>query len=106
MNTNVTFRVKTEALKTVSETIRTELGKIRQAFSELNATVVRTEYYWSSEAADGIRKTYAGFQDRINKAAAGIEDQVIDLGTIAGIYEKAESDNEQKPASLSDDVIF
>ncbi len=106
MNSNVTFRVKTEALKTVSESIRTELGKIRQAFSELNTTVIRTEYYWSSDAADNKRKTYAGFQERINAAAKRIEDQVVDLGTIAGIYEKTESENTQKPMSLSDDVIF
>lgn len=106
MALNATFRVNTDTLKTVSDSIRVELGQIMRIFSELNTTVIRTEYYWSSEAADKIRHTYAGFQDRINKAAAGIEDQVVDLGAIAGIYEKTESDNTQKPMSLSDDVIF
>lgn len=106
MNSNVTFKVDTAALKSVADSIRVELNQIRNTFNDFNTTVNKTAYYWSSDAADEIRRTYAGFQERINAAAAGIEEQVIDLGAVAGIYEKAESENSQKPLTLSDDVIF
>ena len=101
----ITVKVSTQALREAADAIKTQLSTMNAAFEKLDATVNQTASYWESDAADHHRGVYAGFKEKMTAVSARINEQVTDLGVMAGVYEQAEAANAAVSEDLGDDII-
>lgn len=100
------LKVSTSAMRETADTVKSSLDLIRGAFDKLDTTVSHTIGYWEGGAADFHRSTYSGYKDRFATAMRRIDEQVTDLGVMAGVYEKTESINTSLPADLPDNILI
>lgn len=100
------LKVSTSAMRATADTVKNQLNSIKASFDTLSSTVSRTIGYWESDAADHHRKTYASYKDRIAYAVDRINEQVNDLGVMAGVYDQAEASNAAATVGLPDDILM
>lgn len=99
------IKVSTAAMRDTADSVKNYLSSVRTAFEKLDSTVAQTISYWESDAADHHRSTYSGYKDRMATAIKRIDEQVTDLGQMAGVYEQTEASNASVSADLPDDIL-
>ena len=99
------LKVSTSAMRDTADSVKNQLNNIRTSFESIDSTVSHTMGYWKSDAADHHRSTYASYKDRITSAIKRIDEQITDLGQMAGVYEQAESSNTSLSYDLPDDIL-
>ena len=106
MNAADKIIVKTDQLITVSGSVEGQISKTRAAFSDIEKTIRNTSSYWDGDGHNAFLNTYLGRLARINEALARFEENVTDLRTIAGVYEKADREVQDSIPSLPNDIIL
>ena len=99
------LRVDTEVLKTVSGEVETAITRAENAFDEIAEIIMANGTYWEGEGADAHRALYEKNRERVDEAFRRFRENVTDLREMAGLYEYAESMNEQMADQLPSDVI-
>ena len=102
---NVTLKVSTQAMRETADAIKGELSTLKQAFEKLDSIAKGTATYWQSDAADKYRALYASYKDKTAYITKRLDEQVQDLGVMAGVYEQTEQKNSSVSADLGDDII-
>lgn len=100
------LKVSTSAMRDTADSVKNQLNNIRTSFEKLDSTVSHTIGYWESDAADHHRSQYSSYKERIDSAMKRIDEQINDLGTMAGVYEQTESRNTALSNDLPDDILI
>ena len=102
---SVRIKVDTNALKAKADTVTTEISAMEQRFDQLEAIIKKTASYWIGEAGDEHRRLYEEQKDEIDKIMRRLKEHPIDLKTMAGVYEKVETEAVTIGQSLNGNVI-
>lgn len=79
---------------------------IRNHFSNIEAAVNRSSGYWQGDAANAHRATYHEMKGTVEEILVRLQEHAEDLGSMAQVYTKVESDARKQTAHLPSDVIL
>ncbi len=97
--------VKTETLVSQSEEVSKQILNTENAFNELKSLVSSTSSYWIGEAGEAHRTNYMNRQSEVETAIRRLREHVVDLKTMAGVYDEAERAAQSEAQSLISEVI-
>lgn len=101
----VSFTVAPESLLQKSQQISTEVGKLRNLFSEVQQAVNDTGTFWQGEAGQAHRNAYNSREEDFSVMLMRLQECVTDLNRIAGNYIQFENQVKEMEESLPDHVI-
>ena len=99
------FKVSTQVLKAKMDDTLSKITAVQQKVAQYESLVQRTNSCWIGEAGDKYRQSFAQFKPELEEVIEVWKNHTVDLGTIAGIYEEAERNNESSSGGLPSDVI-
>lgn len=102
----VAFRVTTERLTEISQNIDGSIQKLRTDMEKMGNEVQQSSNYWEGEAGETCRMAFREFNDEIETMLARLNEHVVDLQKIAGIYEQSETTSLSEADALPEDVII
>lgn len=100
------IRVKQDDLRQTGGDVQTNLKTFQTQWSDLIDLVKNTQHYWIGKGAETKRKELITLNKDVERMIERLGEYQVDLMEIAGIYDKAESDNAELSESLPADVII
>ena len=97
--------VKTEVLVSQSEEVSKQISNTENAFSELKNLISATSSYWIGEAGEVHRTNYMNRESDVETAIRRLREHVVDLKTMAGVYDEAEKTAQSEAQNLISEVI-
>lgn len=102
---DISIKVKTEKLVSVAGDVEARIRQVEQAFRNIEQTIEASRTYWQGEGASAHLKAYRKKEEIVQTALKRFRENVTDLQSIAGIYEKSEADVLANNQSLNVDMI-
>lgn len=99
------FKVTPQILRAKMDETMSRITDVKNKIAQFEGIVQRSSSCWSGEAGDRYRQSFLEFKPEIEEIIEVWRTHVADLGTIAGIYEQAETTNETNSGVLPIDVI-
>ena len=103
---DITIKVKTEKLVSTAGEVEIRIQRVEQAFRNIEQTIEASRSYWQGEGASAHMKAYRKKVEVIQTALKRFRENVIDLQSIAGVYEKNETEVLANNQSLKVDMII
>ena len=97
--------VAPEKIKSQADTVKNDIRKMQKTMEIMAARVRNTKSYWKGDAGESFR---AKFEEQDKSAGQAVADLLLipdDLLKIAGIYEEAETANEDMADALLSGMI-
>lgn len=105
LNMSITLKVNPEILKTKASEIESDIHSLENDFNSILDVISRTTAYWQGISADKARREFQGQKDDALRIIKRFREYPLDLMTMAGVYEKTESDILSDNNVLNTDVI-
>ena len=102
---DIAIKVKTEKLISTAGDVETKIQRVEQAFRNIEQTIEASRTYWQGEGASAHIKAYRKKVETVQTALKRFRENVTDLQSIAGIYEKNEAEVLANNQSLNVDLI-
>ncbi len=99
------LKVDPQVMLTKASTVNTQIGNMKKAFEELEASVNNTKNYWIGDAGDAHRAYYTNRKAEIEEIFARLQEHVTDLQQMSAAYSGAEQESEATAEELPSDVI-
>ena len=99
------LKVDTVQLQNAAGKVRTDIGGLRSAASEISRLVSQTAGMWQGDAAEAKRAKYISNQNNADQILRKIEGYPNKLLVMAGIQEQAEKTAAEKVPSLDSNVL-
>lgn len=99
------FKVTPDVLKAKMEDVLQGTARTDQGLQMLEDLIARTEACWVGEAGDLYRKIFRALRPDAEAVINVWKQHAIDLGTIAGVYDAAEHENQSTADALPADAI-
>lgn len=103
---NVTIRVETDRLISVSRDVEQKIKRLEQAFSAMEQKISASRGFWEGDGASAFIAKYQSRKDIIAAAFLRFRENVTDLRQIAGVYAQAEQSALETANVLPGDCIF
>lgn len=101
------LKVSTEELKAKSASVSGLAKKMKTQYDALRSIVNSSSGYWVGNGGDCHRKKFTTQEKDVEEMFNRINEHVVDLLTMAGVYEQTESNiNTQIQDTLPSDVII
>lgn len=97
--------VDTGVMRQKAEAVQIKIQTMQNAFSELEATLNRTQNYWVGEAGDAHRSYFTEKKPEMEEIIRRLSGRVQALGRMASTYDTAEQEITEASANLPADVI-
>lgn len=88
----MTVKVTTETLVRISDDVEQKIGRVQNAFEELESVVQRSSAYWEGMGQSSFYQAYQIRKDDYAKILTSFKEHIVNLRQMAGVYQKAESD--------------
>lgn len=88
----ITVKVTTETLVSVSDDVEQKIAKVQNAFEQLESVVQGSVSYWEGMGQSSFYQAYQIRRDDYTKILLSFQENIADLKKMAGVYQKAESD--------------
>jgi len=102
---SIRLRVTPAEIRTAADTIRSAAASLRKSIAEADEAVLSCSSFWEGEASEKHRTMYADLKEKINEAAARVEEYPAKLLSMAGVYTEAEESAGELAGSLQSDVV-
>lgn len=103
---DIRIKASPQALAVGASDVQNTVSGIRNHFSNIEAAVNRSSGYWQGDAANAHRAAYHEMKGTADEILARFLEHAKDLGSMAQVYTKAESDAAKQTAVLPSDVIL
>jgi len=103
---SIKLLVTTETLVNVSVDVSNKVGKVQQAFNDLNNLIMSTNQYWEGVGHNAFEEAYNIRKDDYESILTSMYDYVIKLQEMAGVYSQAEQVAMEESFMLPSDAIF
>ncbi len=97
--------VTTEALVNQADEVAALISEVSGHFDNMKSVVNRTHSYWIGRAGNMHRDKYIKAQPDIDVAIRRLKEHVVDLKTMAGVFDSAEREAQREAESLISEVI-
>ena len=95
-----TIKVNTDVMESQALEVDRLVKDMKGKFTNMEASLKRTEHYWIGEAGNLHRKLYKEQKDEIDVMLRRLLEHTKDLRTIAGTYKSAVEENTTRAKSL------
>lgn len=102
---DVTVKVSTETMRSVSNEVLSNLRTTRLAIESLDNILKTTGAYWEGDGQDAQVRAYVSKESDIEHIINEMSTHVSNIKEIAGVYDTYESGAVQMSGMLSGDVI-
>lgn len=102
---SITLKVKPEVLKSKAIEVEKDIDGLASHFVSIQDIITRSSGYWTGLAADRARKEFASQKDDTDKIIKRFREHPVNLLSMAGVYDAAESAAISANKALSTDVI-
>ncbi len=107
LGSDAQLRVTTEELHAKSNSVNSISTRMNQEYNELRNIISRTSSYWIGNGGNAHRKKFNEQEKDVDDMFSRIKEHVVDLQTMAGVYNSAEQDVVTTiQSSLPSDVII
>ena len=107
LGSDAQLRVTTEELQAKANSVNSISTRMNQEYNELRNIISRTSSYWSGNGSDAHRNKFNEQEKDVDDMFSRIKEHVVDLQTMAGVYNSAEQDIVTTiQSSLPSDVII
>ena len=103
---NITVRVETDRLISVSGEVEQKIKQLEQAFSDMEQKISASQGFWEGDGASAFMTQYRSRKDIIDTALLRFRENVTDLQQIAGVYVQVEQSALETANALPGDCIF
>lgn len=103
---DIAIKVKTEKLVSTAGDVESKIQRLEQAFRSIEQTMEASQVYWQGEGASAQMNAYRKKVETIQTALKRFRENVTDLQSIAGIYEKNEAEVLANNQTLKVDLII
>lgn len=103
--TGMRLRVNPEELVIIADEVEGQIGEMRKLMNAVDELVNRSSAYWEGEGQSAYLRAYHSKQDAAEQALQYFSENVVNLRTIAGIYQATEATATEAANSLAADVI-
>ncbi|MBR2100965.1 MAG: WXG100 family type VII secretion target [Eubacterium sp.] len=107
LGSDAQLRVTTEELQAKSNSVNSISTRMNQEYNELRNIINRTSSYWIGKGGDAHRRKLKEQEKDVDDMFRRIKEHIVDLQTMAGVYNAAEQDIVSTiQSSLPSDVII
>lgn len=99
------FKVTPQILRAKMDETVSRITDVKNKITQFEGIVRRSSSCWVGEAGNRYRQSFSEFKPEIEEIIEVWKSHIMDLGTIAGVYEQTETTNETNSGILPVDVI-
>lgn len=103
---NIQIKVLPETLITISSDVTQKIGRVQNAFAEVDRVVQNTSSYWEGDGHNECVEAYQIRKENYESIFRSFKEHIVSLQEIAGVYQQAEAFAEDLSMDLEGDVIF
>ena len=103
---DIHIKVTPETLVNISSDVSQKIGKVQNAFSELEGIIQASSSYWEGDGNDAFVKAYELRKENYEGILKSFQEHIVNLQEIAGVYQQAENTAEDWALDLEGDVII
>lgn len=103
--TTAVIKVTPEELKKKADVVKNKVKTMKGLFSDIAQYVEKSKSYWIGEAGNTHRSVYKACEPDVTEIFARLSEHVVDLETMAGVYQSTENEIKEISMDLPSDVI-
>lgn len=101
----IEIKVAPEVLDSKAIELLSNINKTESLFSSTKDVINRTSYYWKGEAGDHHRQMFREQEGEIGRIFRRLHDYPVNLDEISARYKQVETQEKEKSAVVSSDLI-
>ena len=103
---DIKIKVLPETLMSISADVTQKIGKVQNAFTELENIIQKTSSYWEGDGHSEYVEAYQNRKENYENIFRSFKEHISSLQEIAGVYQQVEAEVEDLSMNLEGDVIF